>query len=95
MRTLQAQESDKQAAALTELNAVLRKLAEKVKGPYFLGDAFSLVDVAVAPWVMRDYVLTENRGYAREAVGAGWAEYARNLENRESVRKTHSVSDTA
>lgn len=68
-------------------------MSEKAKGPYFLGDAFSMVDVVLAPWVIRDYILKEHRGYAREAVGGGWKEYADALSARESVLKTQSVSD--
>lgn len=63
-----------------------------MKGPYFLGDAFSMVDVVLAPWVIRDYLLKEHRGYSREAVGSGWKEYAEALSTRESVVKTQSVS---
>ena len=49
-------------------------------------------DVALAPWVVRDYVVAEHRGYSREAIGGGWKEYAVQLESRESVLKTQSVS---
>lgn len=91
MRTVQAQEPEKQRANLEELYKALRTLCDKVKGPYFLGEEFSLVDIALAPWVIRDYILNENRGYVRDAVGSGWAEYAQKLETRESVLKTQSV----
>ncbi|OBZ69936.1 Glutathione S-transferase omega-1 [Grifola frondosa] len=90
MRTVQAQDPEKQREYLVEFNKALLTLAEKVKGPYFLGDRFSLVDVALAPWVVRDYIIKEHRGYSREAVGGGWKEYAEQLESRESVRKTQS-----
>ncbi|KAI0359623.1 glutathione S-transferase C-terminal-like protein [Trametes cingulata] len=90
MRTVMAQEPDKQRENLEELYKALRTLAEKVQGPYFFGDQFSLVDVAVAPWVVRDYILAENRGYSREAAGSAWKAYAEKLESRESVLKTQS-----
>ena len=92
MRTMQAQDPAKQREHLEEYYGALRTLSKQVKGPYFLGDEFSLVDVAIAPWVVRDYVLKENRGYDRAAVGEGWQAYAEALENRESVKKTMSVS---
>ena len=91
MRLVQAQEPQKQREHLEELNKALRTLVEKVKGPYFLGEQFTLVDVALAPWVVRDWVIAEHRGYSREAVGAGWQAYAAQLESRESVLKTSSV----
>ena len=67
-------------------------LAAKRKGPYFLGEEFSIVDVAIAPWVVRDYNLAEHRGYKREDIPNGWKEWADLLEQRDSVRKTMSVS---
>ncbi|EJF57534.1 glutathione-S-transferase [Dichomitus squalens LYAD-421 SS1] len=90
MRLTQAQDPQKQREHLEELNKALRTLVEKVKGPYFLGEQFTLVDVALAPWVVRDWVIAEHRGYSREAVGGGWKEYAAQLESRESVLKTSS-----
>lgn len=57
-----------------------------------MGDEFGLVDVAVAPWALRDYVIRDHRGYKREEVGDGWKEYAERLESRDSVVKTSSVS---
>ncbi|KAI0753111.1 glutathione-S-transferase [Daedaleopsis nitida] len=90
MRLLQEQDTDKRKTYLEEYYKALRTLCEKVKGPYFLGEQFTLVDVALAPWVVRDYILKENRGYEREAVGNGWSEYAGKLETRESVVKTQS-----
>ncbi|KZS99361.1 glutathione S-transferase, partial [Laetiporus sulphureus 93-53] len=89
-RLVQAQEPDKQKAYLEEFNKLFRTIAEKVKGPYFLGKQFSMIDVVVAPWVVRDYIVREHRGYTREAVGGGWKEWAGNLEKRDSVVKTSS-----
>ncbi|PCH35564.1 glutathione-S-transferase [Wolfiporia cocos MD-104 SS10] len=90
-RTVHAQEPDKQQAELQEFHKALRTIAEKAKGPYFLGDQFSLVDVVIAPWAVRDYITREHRGYIREAVGGGWKEWAEQLEKRESVIKTLSL----
>ena len=92
MRLVQAQDPQKQREYLEEFNKALRTLSEQVKGPYFLGEQFSLVDVALAPWVLRDYILAENRGYSREAAGSAWKAYAEALETRDSVRRTQSVS---
>jgi glutathione S-transferase len=89
---LQAQTADKQKEALEDLIKAHRTFAEKVKGPYFLGEQFSIVDIAVAPWIVRDYILKENRGYEREAVSPEWKKYADNLEKRPTIAATTSVS---
>jgi glutathione S-transferase len=90
---MQAQEKEKQDLARTELYDALRKFAAQAKGPYFLGEEFSLVDVAIVPWITRDYILSEHRGYSREDIGAEWKQYADLVEKRESVLKTKSVSE--
>jgi len=89
-RLVQAQEPDKQKTALQDAMKALRTVAETAKGPWFLGEQFSLVDIMLAPWIIRDYIMSEHRGYSRETVGNGWKEYAERLESRESVLKTQS-----
>lgn len=91
-RLVQSQDPEKQALAREELYDALRKFTAQVKGPYFLGEEFSLVDVALVPWITRDYIIAEHRGYKREDVGAEWKQYADLVEQRESVLKTKSVS---
>ncbi|KAI0653510.1 glutathione S-transferase C-terminal-like protein [Cubamyces menziesii] len=93
MRTVMAQEPEKQKENLEEYYKALRAFTDKVKGPYFLGEQFSLVDAALAPWVVRDYIIAENRGYSREAVGDKWKAYAEKVETRESVLKTISEKE--
>ncbi|EJC99033.1 uncharacterized protein FOMMEDRAFT_136787 [Fomitiporia mediterranea MF3/22] len=68
----------------------LAQLSQKRKGPYFLGEELSLVDVAIAPWAVRDYIIAENRGYKRTEVSDAWSEWASILEKRESISKTTS-----
>ncbi|KAI0827907.1 glutathione S-transferase [Trametes gibbosa] len=92
MRLVMAQEPEKQQEYLQDYYNALRTLTEKVRGPYFLGEHFSLVDIALAPWVLRDYILAENRGYSRDAAGSAWKAYAEALETRDSVCRTQSVS---
>lgn len=91
-RILQAQEEAKQGDARKELYTALSTLSKNVKGPWFMGNEFGLVDIAIAPWALRDYVLGEHRGYDRSEVGNGWKEWAERLESRDSVVKTASVS---
>jgi len=90
MRLLQAQDPAAQASAREEFYKALRTISEKVKGPYFFGEQFSVVDVALAPWVMRWYVLAENRGVSFDAVSPEWKAWAEALAKRESVVKTQS-----
>lgn len=91
-RLLQAQEAEKQQAALQELYESLRKFAGNIQGPYFFGESFSLVDVAIAPWIVRDYIVEEHRGYKRDDVSSSWKKYAEIVEVRDSVVRTQSVS---
>lgn len=91
-RLLQAQEAEKQHDALQEIYESLRKFAENIQGPYFFGESFSLVDVAIAPWIVRDYVIEENRGYKRGDICSSWRNYAEIVEVRNSVVRTQSVS---
>ena len=92
-RLLQAQEAEKQHAALQELYESLRKFAGAIQGPYFFGKSFSLVDVAIAPWIIRDYIIEENRGYKRGDISSSWKNYAEMVEVRSSVVRTQSVSN--
>ncbi|KAI0261257.1 glutathione-S-transferase [Gloeopeniophorella convolvens] len=93
MRVLQAQEPDKQQAALQDHLKAIRAFAEQIKGPYFSGEQWGLVDTVVVPWIVRDWVLVEHRGYRREDVGPRWAEYAARAELRESVLNTTSFKE--
>lgn len=93
-RLIMSQQTDKQQAALGELVDACRTFADKVKGPYFLGDRFSLVDVAIAPIIVRDYFVEEHRGYSRGAVSEKWKIYAEMVEIRDSVLRVASVSDS-
>ncbi|KAG6861712.1 hypothetical protein C0995_013281 [Termitomyces sp. Mi166 len=89
-RLIQAQGAGKQAETREEYNEALRKFAKEVKGPYFLGEDFSLVDVAIAPWIVRDYVIQEHRGFKREDVSEIWVRYADAIEKRKSIVETQS-----
>jgi len=93
MRLVQAQGAENQKTALEEYVKALNGFTEKIKGPYFLGDEFSLVDVAVAPWIVRDYILVENRGFTREAAGEKWKAYAEKVEKRPSILNTSSLKE--
>ncbi|KAL5092420.1 hypothetical protein Trisim1_001672 [Trichoderma cf. simile WF8] len=90
-RLLQAQpsEPEKQASALTDFKKLLSTISKEFKGPYFFGEQFSLVDAAIAPWAVRDFIIREFRGFIRDDV-QGWSAWASPLEARESVVRTTS-----
>ncbi|KAH6717300.1 glutathione-S-transferase [Leptodontidium sp. MPI-SDFR-AT-0119] len=92
-RLMQAQPSNasQHDKALEDFTAALSLVsaARKEGGPYFFGEGISLVDIAIAPWAVRDFIIAEFRGWDREAVLA-WKEWAEVLERRESVLKTTS-----
>jgi len=90
-RLLQAQNVEKQNEALQDVYTSLRKLADNMKGPFFDGD-FGLVDIAIAPWIVRDFILEEHRGFKRDDVSPVWKAYAERVEKRDTVIRTSSVS---
>ncbi|KAJ7617333.1 glutathione-S-transferase [Roridomyces roridus] len=90
MRLFMAQGTEKQDAARAELYDSLRTFSAQIKGPYFLGEQFSLVDIVIAPWVTRDVIAAEHRAYNRGDVAAEWKQYAGRVEVRESVLGTKS-----
>ncbi|KAJ7273821.1 glutathione-S-transferase [Mycena rebaudengoi] len=92
-RLLQSQEVDKQDLAREEVYTALRTLAAEIKGPYFLGEELSLVDVAIMPWISIDYIIADHRRFKREDVDAKWKEYADHVDKRESLIKTKSDDD--
>lgn len=90
-RLIQSQDAKGQDTARNDVYEALRTLAGKRVGPYFLGKELSLVDVAIVPWIVRDYIVIEHRGFKREDVSPVWKEWAEELEKLESVKKTTSV----
>jgi len=89
-RLIQAQGVEKQAEAREDYYKILRTFADLVKGPYFFGEEFTLVDIAIAPFIVRDAVLKEKRGYERADVSPKWKQYADKVASRPSVVKTTS-----
>lgn len=92
-RLILAQGEEAQEAAREEMYKSLRTISEKWKGPFFLGEQFTVVDVAIAPWVTRWHITEEHRGAKHEAVSPQWKAWAENLGKRESVLKTQSDSE--
>ncbi|KAJ3513987.1 hypothetical protein NLJ89_g2646 [Agrocybe chaxingu] len=92
-RLLQAQSVEDQRAALDDVYRFLRNFSESIQGPYFLGEQFSLVDIVIAPWIIRDWVVTQHRGYRREDASPKWKVYADLVQKRESVANTLSLQE--
>lgn len=92
-RLLQAQPSEpvRQAAALEEFKNALARICKERRSRYFFGEQISLVDLAIAPWAVRDFIAREFRGFKRADV-EGWDDWAHALENSPSVKVTTSVS---
>ncbi|KAH7101944.1 glutathione S-transferase [Auriculariales sp. MPI-PUGE-AT-0066] len=89
-RTPEEQEKRRQ-----EYYDALRKIAEEraPQGPFFLGEKFSLVDATIAPWVVRDAVLQQHRGWDRKGAGEKWAAWADAIAARPSVLNTSSTKE--
>jgi glutathione S-transferase len=65
----QSQDSASQDKARQSLYEGLRTLADRVKGPYFAGERFTVVDMSIAPFVRRFYNLEKFRNLDEKEVG--------------------------
>ncbi|KAI7894971.1 thioredoxin-like protein [Mucor mucedo] len=79
-------------AALVRFNEILTQ--QSATGPYFLGEEFSLADIAVAPFVLRLYAFNKLilKGYEFEAVKSHsrLAEFIKGVTSRASVQETYA-----
>ena len=71
----QSQEEAGQNQARQSLYDALKVLVDRVKGPYFAGEQWTAVDMALAPFVRRFYNLEKYRGFKHEDVGEKWVAY--------------------
>ncbi|KAK5741304.1 hypothetical protein LTR17_004010 [Elasticomyces elasticus] len=92
-RYLQAQDPKDQvqfAKDLQEQIATLVSAADE-RGPFFLGEDMTFVDVQMAPWVIRlEKVLKPYKGWPEPEPGTRWEKWVRAIENNEAVKKTTS-----
>ncbi|EHK51077.1 hypothetical protein TRIATDRAFT_83908 [Trichoderma atroviride IMI 206040] len=90
-RLLQAQPDNPttQAEARREFTVALGIIAQQRKGKFFFGENISLVDIAIAPWAVRDFIAADYRGFQRDQVPS-WGEWAKVLEQHPTVQKTSS-----
>lgn len=57
------------------------------------GQNFGLVDIALAPWVVRFDLLEKHRGFSADAVNAQFAAWSHRVVHRPSVRATTSLPE--
>ncbi|CAM1510817.1 Fc.00g083300.m01.CDS01 [Cosmosporella sp. VM-42] len=91
--------------AREELQAHIRSFVKEMNstGPWFLGTHFSLVDISLAPWALRlflvDHYKNGGHGIPKEGdekddeVWARWREWMDVIEERESIRSTWSADE--
>ena len=89
---------EKQTEFLNHLKGFTREMDST--GPYFLGEEFSLIDVAIAPWANRLWVFDhfkggsgipeEGEGGEDEEVWKRWRKWLKAVEGRKSVKETLS-----
>ncbi|CAK7224811.1 hypothetical protein SBRCBS47491_005681 [Sporothrix bragantina] len=89
IRLLQAGSSETQETALQEWTTALSHITAHCQGPFFYGQNISLVDLAIAPWTVRDFILCEKSGFVRDSA-PGWAAWAEALKGHPAVQRTTS-----
>ncbi|KAL2839952.1 hypothetical protein BJY01DRAFT_250219 [Aspergillus pseudoustus] len=95
-RLLQEQNQQKQIAHAEELRNHFNTLvgAADPQGPFFLGPNLSIVDVQIAPWIVRlNRVLKPYRGWPDPEPGSRWGAWVDAIENNEEVKRTTSTDD--
>ncbi|KAL3455367.1 hypothetical protein BJX64DRAFT_295125 [Aspergillus heterothallicus] len=95
-RLLQEQNQQKQIANAEELRDHFETLvgAADPQGPFFLGPSLSIVDVQIAPWMVRlNRVLKPYRGWPDPEPGSRWGAWVDAIEGNEEVKRTTSTDD--
>ncbi|KAH7910027.1 hypothetical protein BJ138DRAFT_1102176 [Hygrophoropsis aurantiaca] len=67
---------------------------KEIKGPYFSGEEFSLVDVAIAPYIARERIITEHREFKsskdKEKYQPIYGRYLRDEAQSEAAKATRA-----
>ncbi|RJE22900.1 Glutathione transferase [Aspergillus sclerotialis] len=93
-RVLQEQDQQKQISNAQELQNRLNQLitVANAQGPFFLGPDISLVDVQIAPWILRlSRVLKPYRGWPDPEKGSRWAAWVNAIESNQHIKATTST----
>ena len=92
-RLLQSQYSAAQTSAASELRDQIQKLVDAAdpEGPFFAGKEMGMVDVQLAPWLLRfSRVLKPYRGWPDPEEGSRWGKWVDAVEREEAVKRTVS-----
>ncbi|KAM0747047.1 glutathione-S-transferase [Meredithblackwellia eburnea MCA 4105] len=89
-KLIQMQDQKVQDEARGELVDSLKEVADKVKGPFFSGNEFGVVDLAIAPFFMRFYIIEEHRGFRSSHVGDKFTAWFKACTSRQSMIETTS-----
>ena len=96
-RLLQAQEDHDQNEARKDLEKAIYQFSEQLKSPYFMGEQFGMVDIALVPFIQRQYVVVQDhRGFIVPTDGEVWQKWHRWVEainERASVQNTMSEAE--
>lgn len=92
------QEPEEQEKAKRKLLLAIEQLVKDYKGPFYLGNQFSVADIAVAPYFDRMIVLEHFRDFVvpnddESSGGQKWNEWSRNVLERPSVAATRQDRD--
>merc|ERR1712130_665412 len=89
-RMLVRKEPEIREKAKSEMLEGIKSFSSAIRGPYFLGDNFSTVDIAIFPWIYRLYILK----YFREFVIPNTDEFKRFHAWNAAVLKRPAIKST-
>ncbi|KAL8291904.1 hypothetical protein RQP46_002162 [Phenoliferia psychrophenolica] len=89
-KLVQAQDKAAQDDARKDLYDSLKEVSEKVKGPFFAGAEFGAVDLSLAPFLMRVYILEKHRNFKAADAGDKFVKWLEAVTSRPSMISTTS-----
>ncbi|KAK4703032.1 glutathione S-transferase, partial [Phenoliferia sp. Uapishka_3] len=89
-KLIQAQDVPAQDDARAELTSSLKELSGNVHGPFYAGEQFGAVDICLAPFLMRLYILEKHRNFKAEDAGQKFVDWAKACTTRPSMVSTSS-----
>ncbi|DBB03428.1 hypothetical protein WJX82_004221 [Trebouxia sp. C0006] len=94
-RVLVRQDKGQQQEVAKEIQDQLHWLEQHVdsKGPYFMGQEFSMVDVALLPWFIRIFILEHYRGFGLPKNCQKLAAWSARAIKRQSVQGTFTGAE--